>query len=72
MSNHNDYLVMPDLMIIDHRRQDGSLSAPMMRGTFDLKGPMVLNALLSFYELTINSMVLTINGIPIGFTYPYP
>lgn len=71
---HEQYLAIPKLMTIDHRRQDGNWLAPPMRRDFDLVGPMVLpssevNAEASAdLELSLSDLTLTLYGMAIGLS----
>lgn len=61
------YLAIPELMLIDHRRQDGDLVAPPMRRDFYLRGPMGLKGDLPMFALALSDMPLTIGGLSMGF-----
>lgn len=70
----NEYLAIPDLMIIDRRRESGDLVAPLMRSDFTLVGPMVLKEPLmtplntAFLDLGVGGLALSISGSIIGLS----
>jgi len=66
------HLAMPELMIIDSRRQEGDLVAPPMRRDFYLRGPMVLEGDLAILLLAVTPMGITVGGMQLGFNYATP